>query len=40
MRRDHLNAVVSVFWSLFIPFAAVLLWAVVDNVRDDAHRRE
>ena len=31
---------VPVFWSLFIPFAAVLLWAVVDNVRDDAHRRE
>jgi len=30
---------VPVFWSLFIPFAAVLLWAIVDNVRDDAHWR-
>ncbi len=24
---------------LFIPLAAVLLWAIVDNVRDDAHWR-
>jgi hypothetical protein len=24
---------VPVFWSLFIPLAAVLLWAIVDNVR-------
>jgi hypothetical protein len=30
---------VPVFWSLFIPFAAVLLWAIVDNVRDDAQWR-
>jgi hypothetical protein len=30
---------VPVFWSLFIPLAAVLLWAIVDNVRDDARWR-
>jgi hypothetical protein len=31
---------VPVFWSLFIPLAAVLLWAIVDKVRDDAHWRQ
>jgi hypothetical protein len=30
---------VPIFWSLFIPFAAVLLWAIVDKVRDDVHWR-
>ena len=30
---------IPVFWSLFIPLAVVLLWAIVDNVRDDAHWR-
>ena len=30
---------IPVFWSLFIPLAAVLLWSIVDNVRDDAHWR-
>ena len=25
---------IPVFWSLFIPLAAVLLWAIVDNVRE------
>jgi hypothetical protein len=30
---------VPVFWSVLIPLAAVVLWAIVDNVRDDAHWR-
>ena len=31
---------VPIFWSLFIPFAAVLLWAIVDKVRDDSRAEE